>query len=48
MFQLIDMGQNVRGPYLARLDLFRLMKENSLETDKLLGEFEELLVDYFR
>lgn len=46
--KLIDIGQNVRGPYLARLDLFRLMNENSLEPNKLLGEYEDLLVEYFR
>lgn len=37
-----------RGPYLARLELSRLMVENKFGKEQLLGEFTDLLLDYFR
>ncbi|XP_055546311.1 phagocyte signaling-impaired protein isoform X2 [Wyeomyia smithii] len=37
-----------RGPYLARLELNRLMVENKCDKEQLFGELTELLLDYFR
>ncbi|XP_058822286.1 phagocyte signaling-impaired protein [Topomyia yanbarensis] len=37
-----------RGPYLARLELNRLMVENKYDKEQLFGELTDLLLDYFR
>ncbi|XP_065087251.1 phagocyte signaling-impaired protein [Ochlerotatus camptorhynchus] len=37
-----------RGPYLARLELSRLMVEHKFEKEQLFGELTDLLLDYFR
>lgn len=37
-----------RGPYLARLELNRLMVENRYDREQLFGELTDLLLDYFR
>ncbi|XP_031637101.1 phagocyte signaling-impaired protein [Contarinia nasturtii] len=41
-------NKKFRGPYLARLELYRVMDRNQFDAHKLLGEFIELLIDYFR
>lgn len=48
-FQLIELSnKKFRGPYLARLELYRVMNRNQHDAHKLLGEFIEMLFDYFR
>lgn len=37
-----------RGPYLARLELYRVMDKNRFDAGKLFGEFIEMLIDYFQ
>ncbi|XP_058454412.1 phagocyte signaling-impaired protein [Malaya genurostris] len=37
-----------RGPYLARLELNRLMVENNYDKEQLFGDLTDLLLDYFR
>lgn len=37
-----------RGPYLARLELNRLMVENKYDREQLFGDLTDLLLDYFR
>lgn len=47
--QLIENGTKaVRGPYLGRLELHHTMTELNENGDELLGDFLELLVEYFR
>lgn len=47
--QLIDTGDRViRGPYLARLQMHKVMRENQLNAESLLGDLLELLVEYFK
>lgn len=47
--QLIENGAKpVRGPYLGRLELHHTMTELNENGDDLLGDFLELLVEYFR
>lgn len=47
-FQLIEKNvKPVRGPYLARLELHKRMRENNLDADKLLGDYLNLLVELF-
>lgn len=45
---LIENGKKVRGPYLARLQLHKCMTENNIDPKESLGDFLELLVEYFR
>lgn len=40
--------KRVRGPFLGRLELHRTMTANKFNADELLGDFLELLVEYFR
>lgn len=40
--------KKVRGPYLARLELHRLMREEKADALALLGEYSQLLLEYFR
>lgn len=48
-FQLIEMSNNKnRGPYLARLQLYRVMSKNQFDAHKMFGEFIEMLIEYFR
>lgn len=47
-FQLIESCNKERGPYLARLELHKRMREKSKNADHLLGDFLELMVEYFR
>lgn len=48
-FQLIESSNKKnRGPYLARLELYRVMNKNQFDAEKLFGEFIEMLIDYFR
>ncbi|XP_055609943.1 phagocyte signaling-impaired protein, partial [Uranotaenia lowii] len=37
-----------RGPYLARLELNRLMVEHKYDREQLFGELTDMLLDYFR
>ncbi|KAG4065801.1 hypothetical protein HA402_012479 [Bradysia odoriphaga] len=47
--QLIENGTKaVRGPYLGRLELHHTMTELKENGDELLGDFLEMLVEYFR
>lgn len=49
VLQLIESSaQKNRGPYLARLELYRVMANNNFDATQLLGEFIEMLIDYFR
>lgn len=41
-------NKKFRGPYLGRLHLHVVMTENQLNANELLGDFFELLVEYFR
>ncbi|KAL5273927.1 NAA25 family protein [Megaselia abdita] len=45
--ELINSGKPVRGPYLARLELYRLMRELKLDANKILGNCNKLLIEYF-
>lgn len=38
----------VRGPYLARLETHKRMRDLNLNADNLLGDYQELLLNYFR
>lgn len=40
--------KKIRGPYLARLELHRLMREESADAIGLLGDYSQLLLEYFR
>ncbi|GAB0092928.1 Phagocyte signaling-impaired protein [Sergentomyia squamirostris] len=44
---MMEGEKKVRGPYLARLELHRLMRERNRDPVPLLGEYIELLVEYF-
>lgn len=47
--QLIESDdKKLRGPYLGRLELHRVMKKNQFNPDDLMGDYLELLVEYFR
>lgn len=49
LFQLIENGAKpVRGPYLGRLELHHTMVGLNENGNELLGDFLELLVEYFR
>lgn len=37
-----------RGPYLARLELYRVMNQQKLDAKAFFGDFMEMLIDYFR
>lgn len=37
----------MRGPYLARLELHTLMRKSKLEADKIVGNCNTLLIEYF-
>jgi N-terminal acetyltransferase B complex non-catalytic subunit len=38
----------MRGPYLARLQMHKKMRDLKLDANALLGDYQELLIDYFR
>lgn len=40
--------KKVRGPYLARLELHRIMRAEKADAIALLGEYSQLLLEYFR
>lgn len=47
--QLIEgEGKRVRGPYLARLELHKRMRQNQMNAQELLGDFTQLIIEYFR
>jgi N-terminal acetyltransferase B complex non-catalytic subunit len=37
-----------RGPFLARLEMHKKMRQLNLDADTLLGDYQDLLVEYFR
>lgn len=37
-----------RAPFLARLELHRRMREKSKDANHLLGDYLELMVEYFK
>ncbi|XP_068156059.1 phagocyte signaling-impaired protein [Drosophila tropicalis] len=37
-----------RGPYLARLELHQRMRAVQMPADKLIGDFDELIIEYFQ
>ncbi|XP_055848195.1 phagocyte signaling-impaired protein [Episyrphus balteatus] len=41
-------GKRVRGPYLARLELHKRMRANQMNAQELLGDFIQLIIEYFR
>lgn len=41
-------NEKVRGPFLARLEMHKRMRDNQLNADELLGDYQDLLVEYFR
>lgn len=41
-------NKKFRGPYLARLELYRVMNQGKFDPKSLFGEFIEMLIDYFR
>ncbi|XP_055695660.1 phagocyte signaling-impaired protein isoform X1 [Lutzomyia longipalpis] len=45
---MMEGTKKVRGPYLARLELHRLLRERNKDPVPLLGEYLELLIEYFR
>lgn len=46
--QLIESNpKKVRGPYLARLELHWIMREEKADAVSLLGEYSQLLLEYF-
>lgn len=38
----------VRGPFLARMEMHKRMRDVNLNADQLIGDYLELLVNYFR
>lgn len=38
----------MRGPFLARLEMHKMMRDLKLDADNLLGDYQELLVNYFK
>lgn len=40
--------QKLRGPYLGRLELHRVMNANNCNPNEVLGDFIELLIEYFK
>lgn len=38
----------VRGPFLARFEMHKIMRDLKLDADKLLGDYQDLLLNYFR
>lgn len=38
----------MRGPYLARLEMHKRMRGMNLDADARLGDYQELLIEYFR
>ncbi|XP_053958100.1 phagocyte signaling-impaired protein [Anastrepha ludens] len=40
--------RKVRGPYLARLELHKRMRAHGMDAEALLGDFFELITEYFR
>lgn len=49
LYQIIEIDDRpIRGPYLGRLELHRVMTINKFNADELLGDFLELLIEYFR
>lgn len=46
--QLIEASNKERGPYLGRLELHWRMRTKNKDADELLGDFLELMVEYFR
>ncbi|KAE8748112.1 hypothetical protein FOCC_FOCC005115 [Frankliniella occidentalis] len=41
-------GKNVRGPYLAWLELYKMVHEKGQDADQVVGDIVELFVQYFR
>ncbi|XP_044739206.1 phagocyte signaling-impaired protein [Chrysoperla carnea] len=48
LLECSDSGRKVRGPWLARLELYIMMEEHNCNPNELLGDYLELLVEYFR
>lgn len=44
----MNINKPLRGPYLARLELHRRMREYKMNAHGLLGDFIELIIEYFR
>lgn len=46
---IIDSSERkTRGPYLARLELHQRMRAIQLPAQELVGDFDELIIEYFR
>lgn len=37
----------MRGPYLARIEMHKRMRNNDLDPDALFGDYQNLLIEYF-
>lgn len=47
--QIIESSERkTRGPYLARLELHKRMRAIQLPAQELIGDFDELIIEYFR
>ncbi|XP_075146242.1 phagocyte signaling impaired [Haematobia irritans] len=47
--ELIESSEKkIRGPYLARLELHQRMRQHNLDAKTSMGEFSDLVIDYFR
>ncbi|ALC47317.1 psidin [Drosophila busckii] len=49
LMQIIASSERkTRGPYLARLELHQRMRAQQLQAQKLIGDFDELIIEYFK
>lgn len=48
MNEMKKKGKNVRGPYLAWLEFYKMVHERGQDADQLVGDIVELFVQYFR
>ncbi|XP_070505288.1 phagocyte signaling-impaired protein [Chironomus tepperi] len=44
---ILKSNSKVRGPYLARIEMHKRMKNNNLDPDALFGDYQDLLIEYF-
>lgn len=47
VLKIIETDNNVRGPLLAQMELHRVMRENGLNADELLGDYMDLLINFY-
>ncbi|KAL7041448.1 hypothetical protein ACKWTF_000782 [Chironomus riparius] len=44
---ILKSNSKVRGPYLARIEMHKRMRNNNLDPEKLFGDYQDLLIEYF-